>query len=78
MIHPHTQLRLINDTVGYGVFATQFIPKGTIVYVKDSMEIEISPTQYLLYQPEMQEAIEKYSYIDERGYRSVYHLRFKS
>lgn len=71
MIHPHTQLRLINDTVGYGVFATQFIPKGTIVYVKDSMEIEISPTQYLLYQPEMQEAIEKYSYIDERGYRII-------
>lgn len=71
MIHPHTELRLINDAVGYGVFATQFIPKGTIVYVKDSMEIEISPTQYLLYQPEMQESIEKYSYIDERGYRII-------
>lgn len=71
MIHPHTELRLINDAVGYGVFATQLIPKGTIVYVKDSMEIEISPTQYLLYQAEMQESIEKYSYIDERGYRII-------
>ncbi|MCB9257570.1 MAG: SET domain-containing protein [Chitinophagales bacterium] len=71
MIHPHTELRLINDTVGYGVFATKFIPQGTIVYVKDSMEIEISPTQYLLYQPNMQAAIEKYSYIDERGYRII-------
>lgn len=71
MIHPHTELRLINDTVGYGVFATKPIPQGTIVYVKDSMEIEISPTQYLLYQTEMQESIEKYSYIDERGYRII-------
>lgn len=71
MIHPHTELRLINDTVGYGVFATKRIPQGTIVYVKDSMEIEISPTQYLLYQPEMQDSIEKYSYIDERGYRII-------
>lgn len=71
MIHPNTELRLINDTVGYGVFATKRIPQGTIVYVKDSMEIEISPTQYLLYQPEMQDSIEKYSYIDERGYRII-------
>ena len=71
MIHPNTELRLINDTVGYGVFATKRIPQGTIVYVKDSMEIEISPTQYLLYQSEMQESIEKYSYIDERGYRII-------
>lgn len=71
MIHPHTELRLINDTVGYGVFANKPIPKGTIVYVKDSMEIEVSPTQYLLYQPEMQKVIEKYSYIDERGFRII-------
>lgn len=69
MIHPHTELRLINTTVGYGVFATQFIPKGTITYVKDSLEIEISPTQFMQHQKEMQTVIEKYSYIDERGFR---------
>lgn len=43
MIHPKTELRYINDTVGYGVFATDRIPKGTIVYVKDSLEITVSP-----------------------------------
>lgn len=69
MIHPHTCLRYISDDMGYGLFATAFIPKGTIVYVKDALEIELSPAAYLAHSPAMQEVIEKYSYIDERGYR---------
>lgn len=71
MIHPKTELKLINPSIGYGVFATDFIPEGTIIYVKDSLEIEISPTDYLLHSGEMQDVIEKYSYIDERGYRII-------
>lgn len=71
MIHPNTTLQYINDTVGYGVFATAFIPVGTIVYIKDSLEQVVSPTDYLMYSPEMQEVIEKYSYIDERGNRII-------
>ena len=43
MIHPNTELRFINPVVGYGVFATDFIPEGTITYVKDSLELEVSP-----------------------------------
>ena len=38
MIHPKTTLRFINEEVGYGLYATEFIPKGTITYVKDSLE----------------------------------------
>ena len=71
MIHPCTRLVYINDTVGYGVFATDFIPEGTITYVKDSLELEISPTDLLMHSAEMQQTIEKYSYIDQRGYRIV-------
>jgi hypothetical protein len=37
MIHPWTELRFINDSIGYGVFATQFIPKGTIVWALDDL-----------------------------------------
>jgi uncharacterized protein len=69
MIHPKTEVRYINDTVGYGVFATDFIPEGTIVYVKDSLEIIVSPEQYLTHPEPMQEIIEKYSYKDENGNR---------
>ncbi len=67
MIHPNTELKLINDQVGYGVFATADIPEGTIVYVKDSLELTISPTDYLVHSEEMKEVIEKYSYRDEKG-----------
>ena len=71
MIHPKTELKMINPIVGYGVFATEFIPQGTIVYVKDSLELEISPTDFTTHSQEMQDVIEKYSYIDERGYRII-------
>jgi hypothetical protein len=37
MIHPHTQLQEINETIGYGVIATQVIPKGTIVWILDDL-----------------------------------------
>lgn len=71
MVHPSTSLQFISPEVGYGVFATQFIPKGTITYIKDSLETVISPTDYLLHNAEMQSMIEKYSYIDESGNRIV-------
>ena len=71
MIHPDLELRYINDAIGYGVFAKKLIPEGTITYIKDSLEIEISPEAYQSHPPVMQQAIEKYSYIDERGYRIV-------
>jgi hypothetical protein len=71
MIHPKTELKFINNEVGYGVFATENIPEGTIVYVKDSLELVVSPTDYLLHCEEVKEAIEKYSYIDQSGNRVI-------
>ncbi|KAB1442866.1 SET domain-containing protein-lysine N-methyltransferase [Pseudodesulfovibrio senegalensis] len=35
MMHPNTELRAVNPTVGYGFFATKFIPYGTIVHVNN-------------------------------------------
>lgn len=71
MIHPHTELKIINPEIGYGVFATAPIPEGTITYVKDTLELEISPEDYLRHTDAMRETIEKYSYIDPRGVRVV-------
>ena len=56
MIHPNTRLLYINDQIGYGLFATQLIPMGTLVYVKDSLEREITPEEFSELDPEMQEA----------------------
>lgn len=69
MIHPHTRIQHINDEIGYGVFATQLLRKGTIIYVKDCLEIEILPKDFDNYTLGMKEHIEKYSYMDERGIR---------
>lgn len=71
MIHPHTRLQHISDAVGYGIFATEDIPEGTIVYAKDSLEICVSPGDYLKHGEAMREIVDKYSYIDEQGYRIV-------
>ncbi|WP_207260112.1 SET domain-containing protein-lysine N-methyltransferase [Desulfovibrio sp. Huiquan2017] len=38
MMHPKTEVRFVDPTIGYGVFATQDIPRGTIVYVRDCLE----------------------------------------
>jgi hypothetical protein len=69
MIHTDTEIRHVSDQIGYGVFAKKLIPKGTIVYVKDSLEIEVTDAQYAKHNKTMQDVIEKYSYIDERGIR---------
>lgn len=69
MIHPNTKLKHIDNLLGYGVFATEFIPKGTIIYVKDALEIEVTQEEYNQQSKIMKDAIEKYSYIDAMGKR---------
>jgi uncharacterized protein len=71
VIHPHTELRFVSPEIGYGVFATEFIPKGTIVYIKDKLEIEIRPQSYLMLQDKYRKVIDKYSYTDERGTKII-------
>lgn len=71
MIHPSTELRLINEHVGYGVFATAYIPKGTITFVQDLLDSVISPQNFLDLDIDLQRLVEKYSYKDEKGNRIV-------
>jgi len=67
MIHPSTRLDYINKEKGKGVIATRFIPKGTVTYVKDSLEIEITAGDARLRDPLYKNIIETYSYIDRDG-----------
>jgi uncharacterized protein len=69
MIHPSTELRFISPEVGYGVFATEFIPKGTITYVEDDLEVRIPEPQFLSYTEPIRAVLDKYSYIDQDGVR---------
>ncbi|HWQ83316.1 MAG TPA: SET domain-containing protein [Anaerolineales bacterium] len=67
MQHPNTELRFVNPQVGYGVFATTFIPAGTIVYARCSLDIRISPSSPLLADPAYRDLILKYAYTDPNG-----------
>lgn len=69
MIHPATELRLVNPHVGYGVFASRLIPKGSLVYVQDPLDIQITPEQYQGLDETSRQLAEKYSFIDAHGNR---------
>jgi hypothetical protein len=38
MLHPNTTLQYVDDRVGYGIFATTCISKGTITWAQDSLD----------------------------------------
>ena len=67
MMHPDTNLKWVNDEIGFGVFATRFIPKGTAVYVRDALEVKVERNAALLKNPAYQDIITKYSYVDAKG-----------
>lgn len=71
MVHPDTEIKFINSQIGYGLFAVKKIPEGTIVYVKDDLEIMISQEQYKQYSEHLKKYIDRFSYIDPEGYRII-------
>ncbi|OWY65712.1 SET domain-containing protein-lysine N-methyltransferase [cyanobacterium TDX16] len=67
MIHPDTELRLVNEIIGYGVFATRFIPQGTITWVVDELDRKIDEAYVLSLDRLQQNHIFKYSFRDRNG-----------
>src|ERR1041385_4174081 len=67
MLHPHTELRHVGEVIGYGVFATRRIPKGTITWVRDDLDQTFKPEDLAQFAPEYQQLLEKYSFIDRSG-----------
>jgi hypothetical protein len=67
MIHPDTALKFVNPQIGHGVFATAFIPLGTIVYVADALEIKIEADHPLRQDPLYKNIIDRYTFIEPDG-----------
>ena len=67
MIHPSTELRFINNEIGYGVVATECIPKGTIVWALDKLDRAFSPIELMNYDQSYQEILHKYCYRNRDG-----------
>lgn len=67
MVHPQTAIRFVSEQIGLGVFATADIPKGTIIYVRDPLELRLSPHEFNGLPAAQKSAVEKYSYVDAQG-----------
>lgn len=67
MLHPHTELRHVNERIGYGIFATKLIPKGTITWVRDDLDQSFQPQKLLAFSKEYQDILEKYTFVDRSG-----------
>ena len=67
MVHPHTEIRFVSDIIGWGVFATRFIPKGTIVWALDALDQQFTPAEVAALPPYARRQIEIYSYVDGRN-----------
>jgi hypothetical protein len=67
MIHPHTELRFINDQIGYGVVATQLIPRGTITWVRDEFDQAFSAMRLESMAPLYRDIAAKYCFVDAKG-----------
>lgn len=67
MMHPSTELRFINPDVGYGVFATEFIPRGTVVWVLCRLDIVLPAEATATLPGPYLPIIDKYAYADGHG-----------
>lgn len=67
MIHPHTELRYINDQMGFGVFATKFVPKGTITWALDGLDQILDPAYIETLDKHGTEVVKKYAYRNQEG-----------
>lgn len=67
MILPSLRLQWINDSKGYGLFATEFIPAGTITFVQDDLDIVIRPDQLEQVPESLKQFVDRYSYLDGQG-----------
>ncbi len=67
MLHPDTELRFINDQIGYGVVATRPIPKGTITWALDDLDRVFSPREVEALPDIYHQILDRYSFRDNRG-----------
>ena len=67
MLHPHTELRYVDGTVGHGVFATARIPAGTFTWVKDPLDRVFTPKQIAGLGTAFEPLVSHCTFADERG-----------
>ncbi len=67
MLHPHTRLGFVDEQIGYGVFATHFIPAGTITWTLDPLDQVVSSTKLEGIPASLWSVLERYAFLNGRG-----------
>ena len=67
MLHPDTTLAWIDDTIGVGVIATKPIPKGTITWARDALDLTLTPDQVHKLGPLYAAHLDRYAYWERDG-----------
>ncbi|HST25364.1 MAG TPA: SET domain-containing protein-lysine N-methyltransferase [Gaiellaceae bacterium] len=67
MIHPETELRIVGESIGHGVVAKAFIPKGTVVWVRDDFDLLFTEAEIDRLPPCYRIITDKYAYLDADG-----------
>lgn len=67
MIHPSTEVRFISDDIGYGLVATEFIPKGTVTWALCDLDQLLDPAKVENMTDFMRHYVHKYAYRDGKG-----------
>jgi hypothetical protein len=69
MIHPNTEVLFVSKDIGYGLFATAAIPKGTITFAQDPLDIIITSKKFLRLDQKSKDLVETYCFMDQHGDR---------
>lgn len=67
MVLPSLRIQWISDEKGYGLFASEFIPKGTVTYCQDSLDIVISPSELQKHHQAIQDSVHKFAFEPPSG-----------
>ncbi len=68
MIHPATELRLVDPVIGYGVFATAPIARGTIVWALDPLDRVLTQAEIAALPAALALDAERHLWLDRDGF----------
>lgn len=65
MLHPHTVVRSVNDAIGVGVFATRRIPRGTLTWVLDPLDVVLPDAAVQELDPLRRAVFDRYAWVEQ-------------
>lgn len=65
MLHPDTELRWVDDVVGVGVFATRSLPRGTITWILDPLDVLLTDHRVASLSSDQRAVLDRYAWLQD-------------